>query len=100
MHIHYHHDHTLLLQKLIGALTERLSRKCSVECYVGSLNTIRILSREKASVDDMATESSLKQLVIHAGLEAFDGDADEAPEKTIEEQNLPGKFRLEITKGQ
>ena len=57
------------------------------------LNTIRILSREKSSVDDMASEASLKQLVTHAGLEAFDGDsAEEAPEKTIEEENLPGKW--------
>ena len=80
------------MQKLIGALTERLSRKCGVECYVASLNTIRIMSREKCSVDDMASETSLKQLVTHAGLEAIDGEnVDEAPAKIIQEQNLPGK---------
>ena len=50
------------------------------------------MSREKSSVDDMASESSLKQLVTHAGLEAIDGEnVDEAPEKILQEQNLPGK---------
>ena len=41
----------------------------------------------------MASEASLKQLVTHAGLEAFDGDtAEQAPGKTIKEENLPGKW--------